>query len=95
MNPPILVFDDATSAIDVKVEEAIHEALDGMLADRTTILIAHRLSTIALADRVVLLEGGRAVATGTHAELMATEPRYVDVLAHVDEDEAEEEEAAV
>jgi ATP-binding cassette subfamily B protein len=95
VNPPILVFDDATSAIDVKVEEAIHAALDGMLADRTTILIAHRLSTIALADRVVLLEGGRAVATGTHASLMATEPRYVDVLAHVDEDEAEVEEATV
>ncbi len=94
VNPPILVFDDATSAIDVKVEEAIHTALDDMLADRTTILIAHRLSTIALADRVVLLEGGRAVATGTHTELMATEPRYVDVLAHVEEDEAEEEEEA-
>ena len=95
VNPPILVFDDATSAIDVKVEEAIHAALDGMLSDRTTILIAHRLSTIALADRVVLLEGGRAVATGTHADLMATEPRYVDVLAHVDEDEEQDQEVPV
>jgi ATP-binding cassette subfamily B protein len=87
-NPPILVLDDATSAIDVKVEEAIHEALERLLADRTTILIAHRLSTIALADRVVLLEGGRVVAEGTHAELMAGEPRYVAILAEADATEA-------
>ncbi|MFT4988085.1 MAG: ATP-binding cassette subfamily B protein [Acidimicrobiales bacterium] len=83
-NPPILILDDATSAIDVTVEAAIHHALHELLADRTTILIAHRLSTIALADRVVLLEAGQIVATGTHSELLATEPRYVQILAEAE-----------
>ena len=83
-NPPILILDDATSAIDVTVEVAIHHALHELLADRTTILIAHRLSTIALADRVVLLEAGQIVATGTHSELLATEPRYVQILAEAE-----------
>lgn len=79
-NPPILVLDDATSAIDVSVESAIHLALDTLLEGRTTLIIAHRVSTIAMADRVALLEGGRVVATGTHTELLATEPRYASVL---------------
>ncbi len=86
-NPPILVLDDATSAIDVTVEAAIHDALHGLLENRTTILIAHRLSTIALADRVVLLEDGKVVASGTHTELLATEPRYVNILAEADASE--------
>ncbi len=94
VNPRILVLDDATSAIDVQVESEIHAALEALLETRTTIVIAHRLSTIALADRVVLLEGGRAVATGTHNELMATEPRYAEVLAHTDDDLTEAEETA-
>jgi ATP-binding cassette subfamily B protein len=88
LDPRILVLDDATSAIDVNVEEQIHTALRRLLGDRTTLIIAHRLSTISLADRVVLLADGRIVATGTHAELMATEPRYAEVLAHLEEDEA-------
>jgi ATP-binding cassette subfamily B protein len=86
VDPRVLILDDATSAIDVHVEERIHAELNRLLADRTTLVIAHRLSTIALADRVLLLEGGRIVADGTHAELMATEPRYTEVLAHIEED---------
>jgi ATP-binding cassette subfamily B protein len=90
VNPRILVLDDATSAIDVSTEAAIHEALHTLMEGRTTLVIAHRLSTISLADRVLLLEGGRIVASGTHSELLASEPRYVDVLAHVDDAAAAE-----
>jgi ATP-binding cassette subfamily B protein len=85
--PSVLVLDDATSAVDVRVEEAIHDALTDRRAGRTTIVIAHRLSTIALADRVALLEGGRVVAEGRHADLLATEPRYAQVLARIEEDD--------
>ncbi|WP_433795134.1 ABC transporter ATP-binding protein [Actinoplanes sp. CA-252034] len=81
VNPPVLILDDATSAVDVRVEHEIHEALRDLMRDRTTIMVAHRLATIGLADRVVLIENGQAVATGTHAELLATEPRYGRVLA--------------
>jgi len=83
----VLVLDDATSAVDVEVEQKIHDALRRRRTGRTTILIAQRLSTIALADRVVLLEGGRVVAEGTHADLLATEPRYAAVLARAQQDE--------
>ena len=92
-NPAILVLDDATSAIDVKIEMLIHDALREVMAGRTTLIIAHRLSTISLAQRVVLLEGGRVVADGTHLELMATEPRYARVLAHLEEDDEAKAEA--
>ncbi len=84
VNPPVLVLDDATSAIDVQVEQQIHEALRVLMKDRTTLIVAHRLSTISLADRVVLLDGGRVVADGTHAELLASTPLYADVLAETD-----------
>ena len=80
-DPSVLILDDATSSIDVAHEAKIHDALTELLAERTTIVIAHRLSTISLADRVILLDGGQVAADGTHAELMATEPRYVEVLA--------------
>jgi len=82
VNPPVLVLDDATSAIDVEVEQRIHRSLRALMENRTTLVIAHRLSTISLADRVVLIEGGRIVAEGTHAELLATSPVYAEVLAH-------------
>ena len=81
LNPPILVLDDATSAIDVKIESAIHEALLDLMKNRTTLLIAHRLSTIRLADRVLLLDEGNIVATGTHEQLLASTPLYGEILA--------------
>jgi ATP-binding cassette, subfamily B, bacterial len=87
-DPAVLVLDDATSAIDVAVEEQIHEGLRRVRHRRTTVLIAHRLSTIALADRVVVLDGGAVVAEGTHAELLATDPRYAELLARLDHDDA-------
>jgi len=86
VNPPILVLDDATSAVDVQVEQEIHQALRVLMEGRTTLVVAHRLSTIGLADRVVLLDGGRIVADGTHAELLESTPLYVEVLAQVEEE---------
>jgi ATP-binding cassette subfamily B protein len=81
LNPPILILDDATSAIDVHVESGIYEALRGLLTQRTTIVIAHRISTIALASRVLVLDEGRVIASGTHEELLANEPLYSEILA--------------
>ena len=86
-NPAILILDDATSAVDVRTEEGIHHGLGDLLTGRTTIVIAHRLSTISLADRVVLMEDGRIVADGTHAHLLATEPRYRAIVAQVEDRE--------
>ena len=85
LNPPILVLDDATSAVDVQVEQEIHEALRVLMEGRTTLIVAHRLSTIGLADRVVLLDGGRIIADGAHTELLRTTPLYVEVLAQAEE----------
>ena len=93
VNPPVLVLDDATSAIDVQVEQTIHAGLKVQMEGRTTLIIAHRLSTISLADRVVLLDQHKVVADGTHAELLATTPLYAEVLAQASEFEAEAERA--
>jgi ATP-binding cassette subfamily B protein len=89
VNPPILILDDATSAIDVQVEQQIHEALGHLMVGRTTLIVAHRLSTISLADRVVLLDGGKIVADGTHAALLESSPLYAEVLSHADESAAQ------
>ena len=93
VNPPVMVLDDATSAIDVQVEQTIHAGLKVQMEGRTTLIIAHRLSTISLADRVVLLDQHKVVADGTHAELLATTPLYAEVLAQAAEFEAEDERA--
>jgi ATP-binding cassette, subfamily B, bacterial len=87
VNPPVLILDDATSAVDVRVEHEIHESLRALMAGRTTIMVAHRLATIGLADRVILIENGRVAADGTHASLLATEPRYARVLAASSEEQ--------
>src|SRR4051794_792792 len=80
-DPRVLILDDATSSVDPTKEHEIRDALTEVMRDRTTIVIAHRPATIALADRVVLLDEGRIVEEGTHADLLRNSPRYRDVLA--------------
>ncbi|HET9600966.1 MAG TPA: ABC transporter ATP-binding protein [Acidimicrobiales bacterium] len=80
-DPRVLVLDDATSAVDPSKEHEIRDALSTVMTGRTTIVIAHRPATISLADRVVLLDGGRVAAEGTHRQLLDTSERYGEVLA--------------
>ena len=80
-DPRILVLDDATSAVDAKVEESIHATLRRVLHEHTTLLVAHRRSTLRLADRIAVMDAGRVIDDGTHAELMARCPLYRRLLA--------------
>ncbi|MCK7625353.1 ABC transporter ATP-binding protein/permease [Streptomyces sp. RS10V-4] len=84
-DPRLLVLDDATSAVDARVEHEIHEALRGVMAGRTTLLIAHRASTLALADRVAVLDGGRLADLGTQEELAERCPLYRRLLTDPEE----------
>ena len=68
---PILLLDEATSALDAESERLVQDALDRLMADRTTIVIAHRLATVRAADRIVVMDGGQIVEEGTHASLNA------------------------
>ena len=68
---PILILDEATAALDNESERLVQDALDHLMPDRTTLVIAHRLSTIEHADQVLVLDDGRLVEQGTHAELIA------------------------
>jgi len=80
-DPRVLVLDDATSAVDPSKEHEIRSAMGVVMRDRTTIVIAHRPGTVAMADRVILVDGGRVAASGTHAELLESNARYREVLA--------------
>ena len=87
-NPPILVFDEATSALDSKTEKAIQAELLEIATNHTTLVIAHRLSTIMDADQIVVLDHGRIVERGTHAELLT----HGGVYAHLWQLQLQEEE---
>jgi ATP-binding cassette, subfamily B, bacterial len=78
-DPRILVLDDATSSVDASTEQAIKDALREVMAGRTTFVIAHRLSTIALADEIVVLEGGRIAARGSHGQLLERSELYAEI----------------
>jgi len=80
-NPPIVIFDEATSALDSANERAIQEELKSAARNKTALVIAHRLSTVVDADQILVMEAGRIVERGTHAELLAAEGRYAQMWA--------------
>jgi len=79
-DPPVLVLDEATSALDTQTEQAVQEAIDAASAGRTTITIAHRLSTIRDADEIIVLDRGKIVERGSHAELLAMDGHYAALI---------------
>ncbi|MGY2061525.1 ABC transporter ATP-binding protein, partial [Nocardia gipuzkoensis] len=75
-DPAVIVLDEATSSLDIPGERQVQRALETVLYERTAVIIAHRLSTVAIADRVLVLEGGRIVEDGSPAELIAATGRF-------------------
>ena len=80
-NAPILFLDEATSALDSASEQVVQEALDRLMANRTTLVVAHRLSTVVNADRICVIAAGRVVESGSHKDLLARSGLYADLFS--------------
>ena len=80
--PPVLLLDEPTSNLDARNEAALRTAIDAVSSERTLIIVAHRLSTVIDADQIVVLDGGRVVATGRHGELLQSSPLYRELATH-------------
>jgi len=80
-DPAVIVLDEATSSLDIPGERLVQHALETLLRDRTAVIIAHRLSTVAIADRVLVLDGGRIVEDGAPTELIAGQGRFAGLHA--------------
>jgi ATP-binding cassette, subfamily B, heavy metal transporter len=89
-NPPVLIFDEATSALDSKTEQAIQSQLEQVARGHTTLIIAHRLSTIMDADQILVMDAGRIIERGSHAELLALDGAYSQMWALQAQEEAEQ-----
>jgi ABC-type multidrug transport system fused ATPase/permease subunit len=81
-SPPILLLDEPTSNLDARNEAALRSAIDAVSTDRTMIIVAHRLATVIDADQIVVIDGGRVVATGRHDELLESSPLYRELATH-------------